>query len=99
MTENIKHIVALGVILLIAFGFYYLSQNDSIFKGHQQRSDEIAAETSRLKNEVIAPLRKLDNVQLGSDFFSSPEYKALQDISVPLQKPALRRDNPFAPLR
>lgn len=98
MTDNLKHIIFIVVLLVLAGGFYYLAQSDTIFKGHQRRSAEIASETIRLKKEVIAPLERLNDVYIETSFFTSVEYKALQDLSVILPDPSLNRENPFAPV-
>ena len=99
MSENLKHIFALLVLMLVAGGFYTLAQSDTMFKGHQQRSQEIADETARLQKEVIAPLRRLTGVKIDTEFFLSKEYTSLTYKGEDLLPPVVQRDNPFDPLR
>ncbi len=99
MSGNIKHIFALIILILVAGGFYMLAQSDTMFKGSQQRSEEIAAETARLQQEVIAPLRRLTGVTIDTNFFSSKEYTALTYKGESLPEPVVQRNNPFESLR
>ena len=98
MTENIKHIIALVIVLCFIGAFFYVSKNDTLFKNHQMRAAKIQEDTARLKKEVIAPLERLDDVKIDIAFFSAPAYTALQNISKPLSEPSLQRQNPFDPV-
>lgn len=98
MSENIKHIIALIIVLAMAGGMYFVIKNGLLFKGPEDRAEAIQQDTERLKREIITPLRKLNSVQFDQSFFESPEYTALEDKSIPLREPDLERPNPFAPI-
>lgn len=99
MSGNIKHIIALVVVLVIAAGAYYVIQDGTLLKGRYRRADEVQRETEQLKKEIIAPLARLQSVTIDQTFFEGQEYKALEDKSVTLTPPELERPNPFGPVK
>lgn len=98
MTENLKHIFALILVIALLGGLYYIGKNGTLFKGQRQRAEEVRLETEQLKTDIIKPLNRLRSVELDTAFFSTPTYKALVDERVELDTPALERPNPFAPV-
>ena len=82
----------------MAGGFYTLTKSGTIFRGHRDRALEIAQETESIKRDIIAPLERLDNVNIDTGFFDEKEYGALKDITVTLPPPVLERIDPFAPV-
>ncbi|HCC05075.1 TPA: hypothetical protein DEP58_02090 [Patescibacteria group bacterium] len=98
MFGNIRHLVALLLLVILGVGVYYLATSENFFTGHQQRASQIDQRTEELEREIIVPLKQLSSVNIDVDFFASSEYKALSDMSVSLHTPALVRSNPFAPV-
>lgn len=98
MFGNIRHIVAILLIVILGVGAYYLATSENFFTGHQQRAEKIDQRTEELEREIIVPLKRLSAVNIDSDFFTNQEFRALTDLSVTLHTPALVRSNPFAPV-
>ncbi len=98
MTSSIKHLVALLFIVIIGVMAYYFTLNNDIFSNQNARADEIKKNTTKLENEIIKPLSRLNSIEINSDLFQTPEFEALDDIGVELSKPSLERPNPFRPV-
>jgi len=98
MFGNIRHIIAILLLVVLAVGAYYLATSENFFTGHQQRASQIEQRTEELEREIIVPLKRLSAVNIDIDFFENQEFKALSDLSVSLHTPALVRSNPFAPV-
>ncbi len=97
MSDSIKHIIALVLVLLVLGGGYFVATNDNFFTQHGNRSDQIEKDTKKLEEEIIVPLNRISSVEIDDTFFTSPEFLALDDdMSIELLEPALFRVNPFA---
>lgn len=97
MFGNIRHIIAIVIVLILGVGIYYLATHDNFFIGYNDRAQNIETQTLQLERDIIVPLTRLSRVQIDTEFFMSPEFVALKDMSVGLRPPALARPNPFAP--
>jgi hypothetical protein len=96
--SNMRHAIALVVVLVLGLGAYMLATRVDFFSGVDNRAVTIEREVARLELELLAPLNQLNAVVLDDAIFNSREFRALRDKSVPLTEPALERSNPFAPL-
>lgn len=97
MFGNLRHIIALLIVVALGVAAYYLATNENFFTGHKDRAAKIETQTQELERDIIVPLQRLSSVKIDSSFFASPEFQALSDKSVSLQQPQLSRPNPFAP--
>jgi len=94
---NLRHIVALVVVVVLGIGVYFLATRVDFFAGPTARISELEEEVTRIEVELLEPLNRLNAVVLDERVFMSEEFQELQDQSVPLDAPALERSNPFAP--
>ncbi len=97
MTSTIKYLIGLLVVVVIAAAAYYFATNNNIFSNQNARANEIKENTTKLEDEIIRPLSRLNSIEINSDLFQTPEFEALDDMGVKLSKPSLERPNPFEP--
>jgi len=97
MFGNFRHILALIFVALLMGVFYYFTTSDNFVASHEKKIADIDKRTEEIKQEIIVPLNRLQEVTVDTAIFTSPEYKAMQDTSIPLLTPVLVRSNPFLP--
>lgn len=98
MTSSVKHLVILLLVVALGVFAYYFAVNNNIFSNQNARANEIKRNTTKLENEIIKPLSRLNSIEINSDLFQMSEFEALDDMSVKLSKPSLERQNPFDPV-
>jgi len=85
-------IILIGIALVGILGYYLYFQKDSIDLQNESIDNEVAVDTE----VFLKRLYQLQTINLDNTFFSDPRYKALIDMSEPIQPTAVGRSNPFA---
>jgi len=93
MIKNI--IVVLGLILLLAAGYYLFVINDSgLEAGNQVVLNQAEAET----RELLQRLNELKAIELDTAIFSDDRFTSRVDVVPVLTPQQVGRDNPFLPV-
>ncbi len=94
MGSFIKNLIALGGVVLIGVGGYYLVviRQDATLEGNNSL---VVSQAERETQEFLSRLDDLRTIELSSAIFSDPRFSTLQDFTGPIGSMSYGRNNPF----
>ena len=94
MGSFIKNLIALGGVVLIGVGGYYLVviRQDATLEGNNSL---VVSQAERETQEFLSRLDDLRTIELSSAIFSDPRFSTLQDFTGPIGSRSYGRNNPF----
>jgi len=99
MTPLIKNILTFVIVAAVLYGVYLLVSALNLTDATFQRAEDVRAETTELEQGILADITALDALTMDASFLSSPEYQALNAVTLPDTDFPASRENPFLPVR
>jgi hypothetical protein len=98
MTAILRHLVPIGILILVVWGIWFLVTNFDVIEMTQLDPEAVQAQTDQLESEMIANVTGLQSVDLSTGLFELNEYALLLDKQVMVQDVPVQNRDPFAPL-
>lgn len=92
MIKNL--ITILGLLLLIAFGYYLVVLED---QGVQTGNQQVVSSSQLETEEFLQRLTAIQNVDLKTDVLDDPRFTNRIDYQTPVPVVPVGRSNPFVP--
>jgi len=97
MSNKNKIIIAIILVAIAVFAFVYLRNSSNTDTGTSLVAEKKIADFSDAK-EILALLKKMDDIELNDAIFNSKAFIGLKDTTVVLVEQPMGRNNPFASL-
>lgn len=98
MQSNLRQILSTVLLIAIFGGAYYAISYFDFFSSARVTREQVEARTAEFEKDVTAQLAILKAIDIDGAVFTNAEYNSLVDITVILERPLLRRVDPFAAL-
>ncbi len=98
MQNILKHVIVLLIVVLILGGIFYIMNYTSLLSASRLHVETVEMETAELQQGPIRNLELLNAIRFDTGYIDHPVYDSLHDMRVPLRKPELSREDPFAEL-
>jgi hypothetical protein len=99
ITKNVKIVLAVVVVFILAFVAYAYLTKDSAEEGAGGLSSEEVSIQNEVGKQIFATLALIDSLKLDRSMFEGPVYASLRDLTTEISPEPVGRENPFAPIR